>query len=1248
MADTAQAPTAQDSPASRQIRVFLSSTFRDFMEERDLLVKQVFPKLRRKARERGVEVVDVDLRWGITEEESRQGKVIPICLGEIDRCRPYFVGMLGERYGWIPPADQYSSDVIERQPWLKDHLGGVSVTELEILHGVLNDPAMAGHAFFYIRDPSWSVSQGEPGFICETDEKKAKLADLKQRIGTSGFPVAKNIPDPNALAEQIGRDLWKLIEQQYPDRDEPDALQREERQHASYRRARLGVYLGGKSSINQLERWIEAGQQKILITGESGAGKSALIANWIAAHQQNQPKDVVFAHHLGCSSSASAIRPLLARLIETAKQQLPEVYGYSLAVPQDWWELVAKAGEALQSLGRWAMQNKHRWIWVLDGLDRLDPDDQNALPWLPLTIPDGVVIVASALECPAREILLVRNFKTRTIAPLKAREQDALIRQYLGRYTKQLVAELRQTILSHPLAGSPLFLRVLLEELRQCGSYETLGDQLDGYLSAQTIDDLYERILERLEVDTSSESVRKVMTALWASRAGLGEEELLSMADLAPMQWAPIDLALEEALARNGNLLVFDHNYLRKAVEDRYLPTEEEKREAHSSLAKWIRSDKHRKQQSLQEYLHQLVMSAQHDTAREVFADTRLIPALSEAIPDHILCTTWQSISLQATESLEVRLKSRLARLIHLLGLTDTRTIAIVEAASNLLSALCLEGETQIWLARLINIAKNRRSDTDAKQKAASMRRIATAYGNNDQWPKAEHWMQKALDLARKSPQKEWRRIAELTIELSVIMTQTDRAAKATSLLTSLLYELDVSRRKDMVDIEVRTLSILAHATTLAKTPEEADPVFRLALKRAEECYGKHSTTFANILGNYGNAWSEANEMLAKDNLERALQIKESIYGPAHPSTNSSRDLLAKVLNRLGLHKDCLALTRKNLCCAESHTGRNSKESLEIKSHLAIACANLSDIVDRKSLRRIAERLYVDCLADMVATIGPEDPTTNTTRFWLANFLSNQNRFEESIPLRRIDLEVTVKQDGQESPSALESIHRLAEDLYWANELDESEQLYRKALAGRIAALGDDDQDTMATRYSLARCLSQQENYGKAIELRRVELAWCREKNGDTDPGTLTSINGLAIDLRETGELKEAEALFRELVAGRQQVLEPSDFGIGRALNGLAKTLEEAGKLDDAIAFAQRALEHRVEHEGADAWWTNRERLDLASVLHKLGRSAEANSLLDQLQDSMEKLEEPDDDDQHLLVEANELHRSIVSDDLRS
>src|SRR5688572_12921152 len=135
------------STSNRTVRVFLSSTFRDFGEERDLLVKKVFPALRARLKERLVELVDVDLRWGITVEQAERGEVLPICLAEIDRARPYFVGMLGERYGWIPPADAYAPDLVERQPWLDRHRGGKSVTELEILHGVLNDPSMAGRAF---------------------------------------------------------------------------------------------------------------------------------------------------------------------------------------------------------------------------------------------------------------------------------------------------------------------------------------------------------------------------------------------------------------------------------------------------------------------------------------------------------------------------------------------------------------------------------------------------------------------------------------------------------------------------------------------------------------------------------------------------------------------------------------------------------------------------------------------------------------------------------------------------------------------------------------------------------------------------------------------------------------------------------------------------------------------------------------------------------------------------------------------
>jgi len=52
----------------RAIRVFVSSTFRDFTAERALLARFGFPRLRRLCEERAMVFTDVDFCWGITDE----------------------------------------------------------------------------------------------------------------------------------------------------------------------------------------------------------------------------------------------------------------------------------------------------------------------------------------------------------------------------------------------------------------------------------------------------------------------------------------------------------------------------------------------------------------------------------------------------------------------------------------------------------------------------------------------------------------------------------------------------------------------------------------------------------------------------------------------------------------------------------------------------------------------------------------------------------------------------------------------------------------------------------------------------------------------------------------------------------------------------------------------------------------------------------------------------------------------------
>jgi len=92
---------------NRTFRLFISSTFSDFIAEREALQTRVFPRLEKYCAQRGTRFQAVDLRWGITEEVQKQHDTLRVCLEEIRRCqilspRPNFVVLLGDRYGWEP------------------------------------------------------------------------------------------------------------------------------------------------------------------------------------------------------------------------------------------------------------------------------------------------------------------------------------------------------------------------------------------------------------------------------------------------------------------------------------------------------------------------------------------------------------------------------------------------------------------------------------------------------------------------------------------------------------------------------------------------------------------------------------------------------------------------------------------------------------------------------------------------------------------------------------------------------------------------------------------------------------------------------------------------------------------------------------------------------------------------------------------------------------------------------------------
>ena len=184
---------ANPSSGWRRYNIFISSTFKDMDFERDVIKFRVIPELNRLFRDRRVELQAIDLRLGVntsnmTEEESER-KVLSVCTSCIDSARPFFIGLIGQRYGWIPPLERWKEFVERLTPEEREILAGTagcSVTEMEIVYGALSQGSFdSSHVLFYLRDDASYDGLPEdlmPAFRDTDPALRQKLADLKERV----------------------------------------------------------------------------------------------------------------------------------------------------------------------------------------------------------------------------------------------------------------------------------------------------------------------------------------------------------------------------------------------------------------------------------------------------------------------------------------------------------------------------------------------------------------------------------------------------------------------------------------------------------------------------------------------------------------------------------------------------------------------------------------------------------------------------------------------------------------------------------------------------------------------------------------------------------------------------------------------------------------------------------------------------------------------------------------------------------
>ncbi len=170
-----------------QVKVFISSTFRDLNPERNYLVKVVFPKINKELdnRNQDIKVYHVDLRWGITNEDMKNKRVIDTCMKYLHEAKPYFVGIIGNRYGSVMSPNEVDITPIVSNYYpaiFEDIKNGASITEIEIMNGILRSKEKMNAIFFIKKNPQ--------RYEEETTEQFNRLMKLRNRIcSQSQYPV---------------------------------------------------------------------------------------------------------------------------------------------------------------------------------------------------------------------------------------------------------------------------------------------------------------------------------------------------------------------------------------------------------------------------------------------------------------------------------------------------------------------------------------------------------------------------------------------------------------------------------------------------------------------------------------------------------------------------------------------------------------------------------------------------------------------------------------------------------------------------------------------------------------------------------------------------------------------------------------------------------------------------------------------------------------------------------------------------
>ena len=544
-----------DILTNRKARVFISSTFLDMSVERNALVHRVFPALRKHFESKKIDIVEIDLRWGILDEEVVDGNLIEICISEVRRCAPFFLGIIGNNYGSVPSDEDVDSTNGYILNMISDEVPyGASITEMEMRAGILKR------------------KHQQASVLIKNVQKEDRINRLIDTLQNSNKCDIFEYDDIDDFADKVFLAMKTHIENVFLTNLPQVCGDVHYYDHLNFLKIHLEHYVENTTTVSTLESIVEE-SNFCYIQGDCGIGKSAFLSYLIKHYDEINPTCPVFFHFLQADMNEEISvfwERLSSFLIDKGIMQHADTEN----LIQDTKKAILSYDSIFSPL----------YIFV-DDIDKFKGNRNYAYELQSLSSDSVKIILTGTKTQPS-------GMASISLRPLLNAQIPQVFVKWFAQYDKKFDTFFLPKLENNMVFRNPMVLIFALNELRTMGVHNGLSGFLNTLLSCDSEKAVFSEVLNcALKVIGNKEILINCLAVLSLCKNGLGENDIIEVLGLSHVLWVTFYGLTQGFFYEVDGNIKFRNDRLAEAVYEMLNLTQEKERELRFALFEyWLKN----------------------------------------------------------------------------------------------------------------------------------------------------------------------------------------------------------------------------------------------------------------------------------------------------------------------------------------------------------------------------------------------------------------------------------------------------------------------------------------------------------------------------------------------------------------------------------------------------------------------------------------------------------------------------------